>query len=178
MGVVQLVRAPDCGSGGRGFEPLLPPPSKKKSLQHSDVAGISTSRTSFPRHIPTEEQTKNRRRKVLDDTSNPPGIPPCTPQPFPTQASLGLPKPPPGSPKDPWKSQTPQPPNFRKTAPVHPLLPPPNHHFTPKTQPTHNTDNQTYIKNIARKAKKYFASSEKVRTFAPAFETKSTQTKG
>ena len=25
VGVVQLVRAPDCGSGGRGFEPHLPP---------------------------------------------------------------------------------------------------------------------------------------------------------
>ena len=27
VGVVQLVRAPDCGSGGRGFEPHLPPRS-------------------------------------------------------------------------------------------------------------------------------------------------------
>ena len=174
MGVVQLVRAPDCGSGGRGFEPLLPPPSKKNPCNTLMLRG-------FPHpghHSQDTSRPKNRRRTVLDDTSNPPGIPPCTPQPFPTQASLGLPKPPPGSPKDPWKSQTPQPPNFRKTAPVHPLLPPPNHHFTPKIQPTHNTDNQTYIKNIARKAKKYFASSEKVRTFAPAFETKSTQTKG
>ena len=26
--VAQLVRAPDCGSGGRGFEPRLPPQKK------------------------------------------------------------------------------------------------------------------------------------------------------
>lgn len=26
--VAQLVRAPDCGSGGRGFEPHLPPINK------------------------------------------------------------------------------------------------------------------------------------------------------
>jgi hypothetical protein len=26
--VAQLVRAPDCGSGGRGFEPRLSPPEK------------------------------------------------------------------------------------------------------------------------------------------------------
>ena len=26
--VAQLVRAPDCGSGGRGFEPRLPPKRK------------------------------------------------------------------------------------------------------------------------------------------------------
>ena len=25
VGVAQLARAPDCGSGGRGFEPLHPP---------------------------------------------------------------------------------------------------------------------------------------------------------
>ena len=31
VGVVQLVRAPDCGSGGRGFEPHLPPESNKKA---------------------------------------------------------------------------------------------------------------------------------------------------
>ena len=31
VGVVQLVRAPDCGSGGRGFEPHLPPERNKKS---------------------------------------------------------------------------------------------------------------------------------------------------
>lgn len=31
VGVVQLVRAPDCGSGGRGFEPHLPPQENKKS---------------------------------------------------------------------------------------------------------------------------------------------------
>ena len=30
MGVVQLVRAPDCGSGGRGFEPHLPPNSEDR----------------------------------------------------------------------------------------------------------------------------------------------------
>ena len=31
VGVVQLVRAPDCGSGGRGFEPHLPPSGNKKA---------------------------------------------------------------------------------------------------------------------------------------------------
>ena len=30
VGVVQLVRAPDCGSGGRGFEPHLPPKEQVK----------------------------------------------------------------------------------------------------------------------------------------------------
>ena len=34
VGVVQLVRAPDCGSGGRGFEPHLPP-------QERDRIGLS-----------------------------------------------------------------------------------------------------------------------------------------
>ena len=29
VGVVQLVRAPDCGSGGRGFEPHLPPQKRQ-----------------------------------------------------------------------------------------------------------------------------------------------------
>ena len=33
VGIVQLVRAPDCGSGGRGFEPHLPPAKERlKSL--------------------------------------------------------------------------------------------------------------------------------------------------
>ena len=31
VGVVQLVRAPDCGSGGRGFEPHLPPRKKDRT---------------------------------------------------------------------------------------------------------------------------------------------------
>lgn len=29
--VAQLVRAPDCGSGGRGFETRLPPQKEKES---------------------------------------------------------------------------------------------------------------------------------------------------
>ena len=32
VGVVQLVRAPDCGSGGRGFEPHLPPRRETKTV--------------------------------------------------------------------------------------------------------------------------------------------------
>lgn len=30
--LAQLVRVPDCGSGGRGFEPRIPPKNKKASL--------------------------------------------------------------------------------------------------------------------------------------------------
>jgi hypothetical protein len=30
--VAQLVRAPDCGSGGRGFEPHLPPRNETSSI--------------------------------------------------------------------------------------------------------------------------------------------------
>jgi hypothetical protein len=30
--LAQLVRVPDCGSGGRGFEPRIPPRKKKASL--------------------------------------------------------------------------------------------------------------------------------------------------
>ncbi len=33
VGVVQLVRAPDCGSGGRGFEPHLPPKEIYKQVE-------------------------------------------------------------------------------------------------------------------------------------------------
>lgn len=29
--LAQLVRVPDCGSGGRGFEPRIPPKNKKVS---------------------------------------------------------------------------------------------------------------------------------------------------
>ena len=60
MGVVQLVRAPDCGSGGRGFEPLLPPLKKVPATQ--SVAGISTSQSSFSWHGFPKGRTKNRRR--------------------------------------------------------------------------------------------------------------------
>lgn len=35
VGVVQLVRAPDCGSGGRGFEPHLPPQRQSGVLSGS-----------------------------------------------------------------------------------------------------------------------------------------------
>ena len=44
VGVVQLVRAPDCGSGGRGFEPHLPPSKAPKKgaffvyIEYGDVA--------------------------------------------------------------------------------------------------------------------------------------------
>ena len=31
--LAQLVRAPDCGSGGRGFESRIPPTRKKKGCQ-------------------------------------------------------------------------------------------------------------------------------------------------
>src|SRR5574344_95936 len=32
VGVAQLVRVPDCGSEGRGFESLLPPSTKRRNL--------------------------------------------------------------------------------------------------------------------------------------------------
>ena len=40
VGVAQLVSAPDCGSGGRGFESLHPPHS---FLQASPLAGLKIS---------------------------------------------------------------------------------------------------------------------------------------
>ena len=39
--VAQLVRAPDCGSGGRGFEPRLSP--FKKALSYDGAFLISAS---------------------------------------------------------------------------------------------------------------------------------------
>ena len=35
VGIAQLVRAPDCGSGGREFESHYPPPTKYDSLAQS-----------------------------------------------------------------------------------------------------------------------------------------------
>ena len=37
VGVAQLVRAPVCGIGGRGFEPLLPPQIFSESLSGLSV---------------------------------------------------------------------------------------------------------------------------------------------
>ena len=57
VGVVQLVRAPDCGSGGRGFEPLLPP--RNKSLQQSRCRDIS-----FPKPIPDRRESRKSERRA------------------------------------------------------------------------------------------------------------------
>ncbi len=46
MGVVQLVRAPDCGSGGRGFEPHLPPKQR-----------LSRSLFLFYMHLPKRRKS-------------------------------------------------------------------------------------------------------------------------
>ena len=40
VGVVQLVRAPDCGSGGRGFEPHLPPLVEQEKACSRKVASL------------------------------------------------------------------------------------------------------------------------------------------
>ena len=42
--LAQLVRAPDCGSGGRGFEPHIPPVYKSSS----EKAAFFDSKQAFP----------------------------------------------------------------------------------------------------------------------------------
>ena len=45
--VAQLVRAPDCGSGGRGFEPRLSP--FKKALSYDGAFSLTT--VASPQHL-------------------------------------------------------------------------------------------------------------------------------
>lgn len=60
VGVAQLVRVPDCGSEGRGFEPHLPPPQKKNESRttrpaffaFSSILNNSFSPNWPQRHVP------------------------------------------------------------------------------------------------------------------------------
>ena len=59
VGVAQLVRVPDCGSEGRGFEPHLPPPQKNESrttrpsfFAFSSILNNSFSPNWPQRHVP------------------------------------------------------------------------------------------------------------------------------
>ena len=47
MDVAQLVRASDCGSEGRGFEPLLPPSRRKKITPQREKPYVSMIRKVF-----------------------------------------------------------------------------------------------------------------------------------
>lgn len=50
--VAQLVRAPDCGSGGRGFETRLPPQKKKAFCASRMLFSFPSKLTLFAHTIP------------------------------------------------------------------------------------------------------------------------------
>ena len=48
VGVAQLVSAPDCGSGGRGFESLYPPCSSILIYIYGGIAQLARAHGSYP----------------------------------------------------------------------------------------------------------------------------------
>ncbi len=80
MGVVQLVRAPDCGSGGRGFEPHLPPQSPAR---HSLAGLFHSPHPPCPPLPPLTHPSRAPHRHILHipappqncHTSTPPTLP-------------------------------------------------------------------------------------------------------
>lgn len=63
-GIAQLVRAPDCGSGGRGFEPHYFPHLQKR-VRNDSLFVLCQNKKIFIKKPPMEIHRRSEGRKII-----------------------------------------------------------------------------------------------------------------